>query len=185
MPRGKKTRVTAKDKEVLSYVRWFWTAWGRGPTLREIADGFKWRAHGTAQAHINALLSVGELDRDRETWELMTPGQSLVRPSLARVVGANQDEWVPAPAPGLVAWRAVQGGPISDAGDVLFVDMFAKTQRGATALLFVGGKYEIGVVKGRITRHQRPKRDQTKAENGDAITILGPVRYVLRTLSKG
>jgi hypothetical protein len=183
MPRGEMPKVTPKDLAVLNYVSTFWGGHGRGPTLREIADAMGWSAHGTAQRHVNALLKANRLQRDPVSWDLMTPGQSNVGPSLAPIFGAGPDQWVPAPAPRLTAWRADVTAHGVEKDDLVFLATKRRAQPGDLVVIAPDGKPRLILVEAPIIRKRFPAFDRI-ADDGATTTEIYPVQYILRELKE-
>ncbi|MHB8719250.1 MAG: LexA family protein [Candidatus Dormibacteria bacterium] len=78
--------VTPADLRVLDFITEFETARGRPPALREIAEGLGWRAHATAQRHVDALVASGSLVRGTPAAGTLSRGAGGA-PQLVPLVG--------------------------------------------------------------------------------------------------
>lgn len=158
MARGKKPTVTAEDKRVLEAVLAFWRAHGRSPKLTDLVTPLGYKTPGAVESHLKALINARELVRDPTTGILGTPGQVRATPSLAQLVRRHgfSDNWLPAPAPNLTAWRAQRDGYGVLKGDILFFDPAGTAEPGDVVLALYRSPVPGLTVAGEIVRHPRP-----------------------------
>lgn len=123
MPRVNPTKVTPRDRVALRVISEYWVSHGSSPSYREIARGMGLAVHGPAVTHVKALLSAGQLHQDQTTGDLQPDGLQITPPSVARLLGTPTEEWVwvPAPEPGLMAWRTERNDHGIQREDLLFV----------------------------------------------------------------
>jgi hypothetical protein len=180
---GSDLELTDEDKRALAFVKAYFAAHGRGPTLKEVAEGCGWEARTTAQRHLNSLIGVGELKRDGRG-RLAVPGGSVAQPALAPLLTDDDEdpsEWVVAPRPGLVAC-AVEGAEVE--GELtIFAAPKEDPVRGEKVLAFQDGKgYFLADLKGELKKRKRPERDLVLAPGSlkpTGVEVVGPVRYTL------
>jgi hypothetical protein len=177
MPRGKVPKVTPRDLDALRVITEFWGSHGRAPTLREIGAGTG-TTHGVANTHVQALLAAGLLKRNRDG-KLVTPGQKVSPTSLARVFDIAEDEWVPAPEPGLIAWRANCARYGVEVGDLVFCGD-SRAHKGD--LVIIQGDdvaTQPYLISEPMTRRKRPLTDTAKLATGETVEIF-PAHWLLR-----
>jgi hypothetical protein len=187
---GSGLELTDEDKRALAFVKAFTVAHGRTPTLQEVSDGCGWEARTTAQRHLNSLIGVGELRRDRKG-RLVLPGASMGKPALAPLLeddDRDPTEWVVAPRPGLVAC-VMEERDWDDPDLVLdpriyFADPEAEPLMGETVLAFQEGKgYFLAEFQGELKRRDRPERSLVLAPGTlkpTGVELVGPIRYTLQ-----
>jgi hypothetical protein len=181
--------LTEEDNRTLAFVKTFLVAQGRTPTLQEVSDGCGWEARTTAQRHLNSLIAVGELRRDRKG-RLVVPGTSVGKPSLAPLLEDSDEDptqWVVAPRPGLVACALEQRDwtdpDMASDPQTYFADPEAEPVIGETVLAFQEGKgYFLAEFHGELKRQAPPDRSLVLAPGAlkpTGVEVVGPIRYTL------
>jgi hypothetical protein len=187
---GSDLELTDEDKRTLAFVKAFVVAHGRPPTLQEVSAGCGWEARTTAQRHLNSLIAVGELRRDRKG-RLAVPGVFMGKPALAPLLEDDDEdptEWVVAPRPGLVACVLVERDsedPDLESDPVTyFADPEAEPAIGETVLAFQEGKrYFLAEFHGELKKQAPPDRSLVLAPGTlkpTGVEVVGPIRYTLQ-----
>jgi SOS-response transcriptional repressor LexA len=65
--------LTARQLEVLDFIRAYRATNGYSPTMREIRDHFGWTSYGTVARHVVLLLKKGALSQDRNQKRGLVP----------------------------------------------------------------------------------------------------------------
>jgi hypothetical protein len=181
--------LTEEDNRTLAFVKTFVVAHGRPPSLQEVSDGCGWEARTTAQRHLNSLIAVGELRRDRKG-RLAVPGTSVGKPSLAPLLEDGDEDptqWVVAPRPGLVACvlqeRDQDDPDLVGDPQTYFADPEAEPLIGEEVLAYREGEgYFRAEFYGELQKRARPERSLVLAPGTlkpTGIELVGPIRYTL------
>jgi len=63
---SKRTPLTARQQEILDFIKEFVETSGYPPSVRDIVDAYGWCGTTAAIGHLNALVKKGYLERDEK-----------------------------------------------------------------------------------------------------------------------